>query len=191
MRVWHVIDARGAVCCLSLVDSSAGRTDLHMHLTRLDTFRTHDGSLQHTRQRQKRSQSVQTLRAQQTRGQGKPPSASWHRGSLPAERRTSSGGRRENAKVGLCMLPCPGSIGSVSHDMLRSNMKWSSACGPYLFASLNSLAAARTLMTSKALRQGHSASQNGPPFCASIFLWGKVCSSCCFERERGTNEIKV
>ena len=62
-----------------------------------------------------------------------------------------------------------------------------STCGPYCCASLNSLAVARTLMTSKALKQGHSASQNGPPFCASIFF-GKVLSSFCFEHEHNTNE---
>ena len=42
----------------------------------------------------------------------------------------------------------------------------------YFFASLTSVAAARTLVTSKALKQGHSASQNRPPFCASM-IWEK------------------
>ena len=83
-----------------------------------------------------------------------------------AQRVISSGkpGRRETLKIVLLMLTCPGSIGSVSHRMFCSKKKWSSACGLYLLASLNSLVVARTRMTSKALRH-----ESGPPFCSSIF----------------------
>ena len=90
------------------------------------------------------------------RGQEDPLSAPWLKGSflagLPA-------GRRDTKKSGF---PCRKKEGE---RCVRP--------GTYFFASLTSVAAARTLVTSKALKQGHSASQNRPPFCASM-IWEKV-----------------
>ena len=58
----------------------------------------------------------------------------WHRGSLLTGRRASAS--RGKASVGLSMLTRPGSIGSVSRRMFCKKKKKSSACLPYLFASL-------------------------------------------------------
>ena len=113
------------------------------------------------------------------RGQSGPSSAPWLRGSLPVERRTSASRVKGNAKFGPSKLTRPGSIGSVSHHMLRRKMKWSSACG--LLLCVVELFGGRTALPRTAL---HFA----PAF---FFCEGKVCSSCCFERERATNEIKV
>ena len=80
-----------------------------------------------------------------------------------------------------------GLIWPVSHRMLRSNEKYSSAWGPYFLESLYSLAVVRTSMTSKALRQGHSVANTGLHVAQASF--GKVCTSCSFEHERDRNEI--
>ena len=85
-----------------------------------------------------------------------PTSDDYHHPPVPA-----STVRVQSAGLGL--------IGPVSHRMLRSNEKYSSAWGPYFLESLYSLAVVRTSMTSKALRQGLSVSHTGPPCCPSIF----------------------
>ena len=78
---------------------------------------------------------------------------------LPAERR-----KMENA----------GCFCSVSRLMLRSRKKYSSACGPHFFASLNSLAVTRTRVTSTGLMQGTTnlhvapASLGKEPECALV-----------------------
>ena len=85
-----------------------------------------------------------------SRGQGSPP----RKGKLE--------NRAFNAQVSCFVRVC-----LTSHVTQQKN--GSSPCGRYFFASLNSSAVARTRMTSNALKQGHGASQNGPPFCSSIF----------------------
>ena len=90
------------------------------------------------------------------------------RGSLPSGRRTSASRvKRNSPKKVLSMLTCPGSIGSVSRLTFCSRKK--ALLVAYLFASLNSLAVTRTLVTSTGCTWGHKASQNVHAFCDSIF----------------------
>ena len=73
--------------------------------------------------------------------------------------------------------------------MLRSKNKKNSACGPYLFASLNSWAVTRSRRISKTLRQDHSAFQNGTPFLLQhLWLQKENSSSYCVEHEPDTKE---
>ena len=69
----------------------------------------------------------------------------------------------------------PSFSGSVTWRKVCNRKKKSSACLPYFFASLKLLAAARTLMTWKALSKAHKDSQKSPPspFC-SKHLWEKI-----------------
>ena len=120
------------------------------------------------------------------RGQESPSSASWHRWSFLAGRSKPSGWAKGKVKTGRPMLTCPGSIGPVSHRMLRSN-KRSRACGPYFFAKLNSLAVTRICKISRVHMKGQSASQTGLHSAPPSFEW-KNCSSCCFEHERAIAE---
>ena len=133
--------------------------------------------------RPKRGACAQALRASKARGlplghwgrsqsQGSSSGAPWHRGSFLAGRRMSASEVKGPEKIARSVLTCPpGSVGSVTWRMVCSRKKKSSACLPHFFASLKPLAAARTLMTWKALSKGHKDSQKGPssPFSSSIF----------------------
>ena len=50
------------------------------------------------------------------------PSAPWHRGSFRAGRRTTTSRVKGKAKIGLSIVACPGSIGSVSHRMVADRV---------------------------------------------------------------------
>ena len=160
----------------------------HQDADGADTFRE-SKSLHARPRRSKHGACAQALRASKARGlplghrghsqsQGSSSSAPWHRGSFLAGRRMSASEVKGPKKIARSMLTCPpGSVESVTWRMVCSRKKKSSACLPYFFASLKLLAAARTLMTWKALRKGHRDSHKGPPspFCSSIF-GGKFCS---------------
>ena len=103
----------------------------------LDSFKTHDGSLQQSRQRKKNVfWCVQALRAQQTRGLPpwplrpltSPSSAPWLRGSLPAGGRTSTSRVKETRKGGLFLLTC-----SVSRTLTSSG--WHRSANPHACAT--------------------------------------------------------
>ena len=99
---------------------------------------------------------------------------SWHRGSfLAGETHVCQPGERKR-KIARSVLMCPGSTGLVHVACFAARRRRDLRALPYLFASLKPLAVTRTLMTSKALRNGHRDSQKSPPspFCFK-HLWGK------------------
>ena len=107
----------------------------------------------------KLSWCVQTLRAETTQGL-------WAIGATHLEARKTAerslaqvhfwreesnlpAGKKRNVKIGMSMLTCPDSIGSVSHRMLRSKKNRALRAVHTYLASLNSLAHQKKTLYSK------------------------------------------
>ena len=110
-----------------------------------------------------------------TKPTGSPSSGPRHREWSVAGRRASASRVKRKAMFGLSMLPVLVRSGLSQVACFCRKKKKSSACLPYFFASLNSVAVTRALMTSKALRNGHSNSHMRPYISISFkHLGGKI-----------------